>query len=311
MALDLVGFGEAMALFQPESGDLRHAAVAGIHVAGAELNLCAAAARTGLRVGFCSRVGADPLGGRVLDHAAAYAVSTELVAVDEDHPTGLFLKDVHPDGVRRVHYYRRGSAASMMDISDAHRALAVRPRMVAVSGITSALGPGPRRAVRTLLDVARSVGVLTAYDPNLRPALGDLDGQLAEARHLLPRVDYLLLGVDEAEPLFGTADPEQIFAAAGAAEVVLKAGAEGCWYATPSGPAHLPAQAATVVDPVGAGDAFGGGYLAARLSGADPARAAWLGSVLAAGVVAAHGDTDGLPEPRQAYALLTRAVTKR
>ncbi|WP_155370798.1 sugar kinase [Catellatospora vulcania] len=310
--LDIVGFGEAMALFQPFDGaDLRTAAQVGVHVAGAELNLCAAAARVGLRAGFCSRVGDDPLGTRVVDHAGSLGVDTGLVTVDAQRPTGLFLKDVRPDGVRRVHYYRRGSAASAMSGDDVARLLADPPRLVAVSGITSALGEGPRAAVRALLHRARAAGTTVAFDPNLRPALGDVDGQLAEARALLPHVDVLLLGLDEAEPLFGTADPASIFraaAAAGVRETVLKAGADGCYHATDAGFAHLPTAASTVVDPVGAGDAFGGGYLAARLRGAAPSGAAWLGSRLAAGVVAADGDTDGLPAADTARALLCDAV---
>lgn len=312
--LDIVGFGEAMALFQPFDGaDLRTAAQVGVHVAGAELNLCAAAARAGLRAGFCSRVGDDPLGDRVVDHARSLGVDTALVAVDASRPTGLFLKDVQPDGVRRVHYYRKGSAASAMSDDDAARLLIDPPRLVAVSGITSALGEGPRSAVRTLLRRARTGATLVAFDPNLRMALGDLDGQVAEARALLPHVDILLLGLDEAEPILGANDPESIFKAATAAgvrETVLKAGADGCYHAADAGITHLPTAASTVVDPVGAGDAFGGGYLAARLRGAAPAAAAWLGSRLAAGVVAAHGDTDGLPAPETARALLRDALDR-
>ncbi|MBB5874468.1 2-dehydro-3-deoxygluconokinase [Allocatelliglobosispora scoriae] len=313
--LDVVGFGEAMVLMQPPIGaDLRSSAQLGVHVAGAELNLCAAVARVGLAAGLCSRVGADPLGERVADHARALGVDTGLVLVDPDHPTGLFLKDVRPDGERRVHYYRRGSAASTMDSADARRLLAARPAVVAVSGITAALGPGPLRGVRTLLREARAAGTAVAFDPNLRPALGDLDGQIALARELLASADYLLIGVEEAEAILGTADPAAVFRAASAAgvgETVLKAGADGCYHADGDRIVHLPSAASTVVDPVGGGDAFGGGYLAARLRGASPAGAAWLGSRLAAGVVAAAGDTDGLPDGATARALLARVVPRK
>ncbi|NUR72306.1 MAG: sugar kinase [Hamadaea sp.] len=307
---DLVGFGEAMVLFQPD-GALRTATHATVHVAGAELNLCAAAARAGLRTAYCSRVGADPLGEKVLDHAASFGIATDLVTTDADRPTGLFLKDVRPDGVRRVHYYRRGSAASALSTQDVQRALAARPRMVAVSGITSALSDSAREAVRTLLAQARAFGVQVAYDPNLRPALGDLDAQIAEARDLLPHVSMLLIGADEAEPLFGTSDPAAVFRAAraaGVAETVLKAGPEGCWYADGDAPAHLPSAATSVVDPVGAGDAFAGAYLAGRARGANPAGAAWLAGQFAAAIVARPGDTDGLPSAAEAEALVAAAL---
>ena len=287
--LELAGFGEAMVLFEAES--LATARSVDVHVAGAELNLCAAAARLGIATALCTRVGADPLGARVLASLDDLGVSTALAITDPDHPTGLFLKDVRPDGERRVHYYRRGSAASTMDIADADRLLAARPALVAISGITAALGPGPRAAVLSLAPRVR-----IAFDPNLRPALGPLDEQVDIARLVLPHVDILLLGLDEAELIFGSTDVFSFFPG----EVILKAGPEGVYHRD----GHLPSYATEVVDPVGAGDAFAGGYLAARLRGATPAAAAHVGSVLAAGVVAAHGDTTGLPDPESARALL-------
>ncbi|GAA3455077.1 hypothetical protein GCM10018962_69100 [Dactylosporangium matsuzakiense] len=220
----------------------------------------------------------------------------------------MFFKELGADGARRVHYYRSGSAASRMSAVDAGRALAARPRLAVVSGLTAALGPGPRSAVQHLALGADVV----ALDPNLRPHLPPVDDLLLT---LLPQVTYLLLGLDEAGPLFGTTEPAQVFRrarSAGVREVALKAGADGCYHADdgPAGFAHLPSAATTVADPVGAGDAFAGGYLAARLVGAGPRGAAWLGSRLAAAVVATPGDTEGLPSAAEAAALLAAALSR-
>ncbi|HEV7706903.1 MAG TPA: sugar kinase [Asanoa sp.] len=308
-APDIVGLGEAMVLFQPAGGEpLETCSAASVHVAGAELNLLAAAARAGARAAFCSKVGEDPFGRRVRAAAAALGVDTDLVATDPGFPTGVFFKDVRPDGARRVHYYRAGSAASTMDEADADRALTVAPRLVAVSGLTAALGAGPERAVVRLAREAHARGVAVALDPNLRPGLRPV-GEMLIA--LLPYTGYLVLGQDEAPALFGTDEPVEVFArarAAGVGEVVLKAGADGCYYATGDGPAHLPTAAVRVVDPVGAGDAFAGGYLAARLAGIDTRGAAWLGSQFAAGVVATMGDTEGLPDWARAQELVASAA---
>jgi 2-dehydro-3-deoxygluconokinase len=305
--IDVAGFGEAMALFQAPPGvGLDAAPSVDVSVAGAELTVCAAVARLGLTASFVSRVGDDPLGRRVVAAATALGVGTDLVTVDPGRPTGLFLREALPDGRRRVHYYRAGSAASALDVDDASRLLAARPRVVVVSGITASLGPGPLAAVRRLADGAADF----ALDPNLRPALGPVEVQAARLRPLLPRVRYLLLGLDEAGPLFGVDEPDAVFAAAAAAgvgETVLKAGADGCH--VPG--AHVPALATPVVDPVGAGDAFAGGYLAGRLRGAPPAAAARLGAQLAAAVVARPGDTEGLPAPDTARALLDDALRLR
>ncbi|WP_433217679.1 sugar kinase [Dactylosporangium sp. CS-047395] len=301
----VVGLGEAMVLFQPADGRaLAECATASVHVAGAELNLLAAVRRAGVRAGFCSRVGADPFGERVVAAAERLGVETGLVGVDPGRPTGVFAKDVRGDGARRVYYYRSGSAASALDEQDAERALAAGPTVVAVSGLTAALGPGPRRAVRR---VAGAPGVHLALDPNLRPGLPPMTELLLE---LLPVTAWLLLGVEEARPLFGTSEPDEVFrraAAAGVGEVVLKGGADGCWFGEAGSPVHMPSAAVRIVDPVGAGDAFAGAYLGARLRGIGPRGAAWLGSRFAAGVIGAPGDTDGLPGADEAAALVADA----
>jgi 2-dehydro-3-deoxygluconokinase len=307
---DVVGIGEAMVLLQPAPGvPLDAAPSLTMSVAGAELTLCATVARLGLSAAFCTRVGADPLGRRIRAAAADLGVATDLVVTDDRRPTGLFLREALPDGRRRVHYYRAGSAASALDTADAERVLAARPRVVAVSGITAALGAGPRRAVFAVAAGARDAGVRLALDPNLRPALGPVEHQAATVRDLLPYADFLLLGTDEAGPVFGVDDPAEVFAAAeraGVGETVLKAGADGCLL---PGGVHVPAYPAEVVDPVGAGDAFAGAYLAARLRGAGPVESARLGARVAAGVVATAGDTEGLPAPGDRTVVVPAAVT--
>jgi 2-dehydro-3-deoxygluconokinase len=79
--------------------------------------------------------------------------------------------------------------------------------------------------------------------------------------------------------------------AAGVREIVVKLGAAGCLVAGPNGAAvRVPAvPGVAVVDTTAAGDAFNGGYLAARLRGAEPQAAAREGNALAAEVVAAPG----------------------
>jgi 2-dehydro-3-deoxygluconokinase len=307
--VDVVGFGEAMALFRAPAGvGLDVAATVAVDVAGAELNLCAAVARLGLRAAFASRVGDDPLGRRVRAHAHQLGVDTGLVTVDATRPTGLFLREALPDGQRRVHYYRAGSAAAALDAGDAARVLAARPRMVVASGITASLGPAPLAAVTALATGARDAGSRFVLDPNLRPALGPIEDQVERLRALLAYADVLILGLDEAGPLFGTEDPGGVVAAAGACEVVVKAGANGCFVPYAGEIVHLSSVAADVVDPVGAGDAFAGGYLAGRLRGAEPVAAARLGSRLAAGVVARPGDVAGLPDTATAATLLAEAL---
>lgn len=260
--VDVVGVGEAMVLLQtPPGARLSTAASADILVAGAEFNVCAAVARLGGVAVFASAVGDDPFGRRVLGDARAHGIRTDLVSVDPGRPTGVFFKEIRADGARRVYYYyRRGSAAAAMDETAAPRILAVRPRAIVVSGLTAALGAGPARLVAALCAGTARAGAMLVLDPNLRPALGDPADVVATLRPLLRHVDLLVLGRDESGALLDATAPDAAFAAArtaGVAEVVLKGGPDGLWYAGPDGrPRHLPSAAVRVRDPVGAGDAL-------------------------------------------------------
>jgi ribokinase len=79
--------------------------------------------------------------------------------------------------------------------------------------------------------------------------------------------------------------------AAGFPEVALKLGADGALIATGAHPGgvSVPAEPVTVVDPTGAGDAFGGAYMASRALGHAPVAAAQRAVRAAARIVATAG----------------------
>ncbi|MDJ1645435.1 sugar kinase, partial [Streptomyces pakalii] len=234
----------------------------------------------------------------------------DLIHVDPVRPTGLFLRETPDSGERQVTYYRAGSAASALDEDRAQLLTPPRaPRALVVSGLTASLGEGPRRLMRRLVMQAAAAGTSVVLDANLRPALGTEEAVRTMAP-LLPYVDLLVLGDDESGPLLGVTEPADVLSAArdaGATETVLKGGERGCWL-WDDGVRHIPAHPTRAVDTVGAGDAFLGAYLAARLCAAPATDAARLGARIAAGVVARTGDTDGLPDPSTATALLRRTL---
>ncbi|MCM3659778.1 sugar kinase [Georgenia satyanarayanai] len=310
--LDVVGVGEPMLLLQADPPTtLTTATSVSVDVAGAEYNVCAAVARLGGRTALLTRLGDDVAGRRVLAELSRLGISADLVDIDPERPTGLFLRETPPDGSRQVAYYRRGSAAAAMIPTDAARLWSDRvPRAVVLSGITAALGPGPRSLLEAVAARAQEHGIAVVVDANLRPGLGQVEAAVATLRRILPRTDLLVLGDDESGPLLGATTPDDVLAAAaraGVGETVLKGGERGSWYLGEDGvPHHCPTRATDVVDTVGAGDAFLGGYLGARLAGAPAGGAAWLGSELAAAVIAVPGDTGGLPSGPAAASLLTK-----
>lgn len=74
--------------------------------------------------------------------------------------------------------------------------------------------------------------------------------------------------------------------------VCLTLGAAGCLVATAAGVTALPGlELSGSLDPVGAGDSFAAGWLAALAAGREPAKAAWLGAYAAAVTVQQQGQT--------------------
>jgi 2-dehydro-3-deoxygluconokinase len=304
--IDLLGIGEAMVLLAPAGADsLDSAGQLQVTVAGAELNACASVAALGGRSALLTRLGDDPLS----QHVVAGARSLRVAIIAErarGEQVGVFFKQHETGDARSVYYYRSTSAAARMEPTLLRLATGVRARAILVSGLTAALGDGPERLIAAAADA--DIAPRLVVDANLRPRLGRLERSVSAVLRLLPRTWILALGRDEGELLFHTDDPARIAAEAlqrGCIEVVVKDGERGAFWFDHHGDAHhVPPVPVAAVDTVGAGDAFTGSYAWGRLEGYDRPSSALLASRVAARVVGAHGDTEGLPAPSERGGLL-------
>ena len=289
---DVLAIGETMlsliALGGPLATATRFVATHG----GAESNACVGLARSGIGAAWVSRLGTDAPGDRIVGALEREGIDLRWVRRDPDRPTGLMLRDT----VGAVRYYRSGSAASALAPEALDDVPVEQARAVLVTGITALIGPGPREAAIRLLDRARGLRV---FDPNLRPGLWGSERAHELLLPLVERCQLLLAGEMELRTLIGEVPLEDLAhrcQALGPREVVIKRGAAGVTALDPNGGWHDHAPSQTPdVDPVGAGDAFNAGYLAARLQ-AEPVDAALRkGAACGAAVASSIGDVDGFP----------------
>jgi 2-dehydro-3-deoxygluconokinase len=323
---DAVCIGETMAVLVPEQpGPLEQAEVFRRGVGGAESNVACGLAGLGVSASWISRVGADGFGRHIVTQLAQRGVDTSAVAVDPHRPTGLYVKEIGQDGGHsKLHYYRSDSAASMLspESLDAPEAatLLSKARLIHLTGITAALGfragrNGGRRLVEAVLD-RRRPGQLVSFDLNWRPGMWHrLDGDSQRPADILAelanRADVVLLGADEAEALFGTDDPQRLRALLPDPRVlVVKDSGHRVTAFDDEGVVTEPALAVEVVEPIGAGDAFAAGYLAALLRGYDQRRRLRLGHVCAASVLMVDGDHCPPPTPGLLTALLDSSASQ-
>lgn len=296
--VELVTAGEAMAVAMPEPGRrLRHTTSLTLGAGGAELNAAIAAARLGISTGWISRLGADELGHLVLSRARAEGVDVSLVSIDADASTGFYLRErlgVHV----RAHYMRRGSAASLLQPTDITPDCLDGARILHVSGILPALSAGSLDFARELVSRAHESGVVVSFDVNYREKLWPAEAALRFCEEILPLVDILFLSDEEADQLWGRSDAglAKELRDGGPDEVVLKRGRDGAVLLDSQGALEAPAFDVPVLDTVGAGDAFAGGYLAARLRGLDREERLRTASALGAWAVMTVGDYEGLPD---------------
>ncbi|MFF1571586.1 sugar kinase [Leifsonia sp. NPDC058292] len=290
--------GEAMVVLFPDGGQpLADATTFGSDTGGAEFNVATSVARMGVPTAWISRLGDDGFGERIRRAAADAGLDTSAVEIDAERPTGLYVKEAKggPDGLStRMHYYRRDSAASAIGpdlFATPAAAAALRDsRIVHTSGITPALSPSSAAAVSGLRS-AVGAETIVSVDLNYRPQLWQ--GRTAEAlTALVSQADLLFAGLDEAETHFGHSDTERLFAENPAlSTLVLKDDVRRATSVTRDGETtHVPCLTVEVVEPVGAGDAFAAGYLAALAEGRDEVACLRLGHAVAALTLIVAGD---------------------
>jgi 2-dehydro-3-deoxygluconokinase len=298
---DVCCVGETMVVLAPEpAGALGDADLLRRGVGGAESNLACYLAGLDLRVGWVSRLGADPFGAHVRDTLSAAGVDCTLTETDPDAPTGVYFKDPG----RSVYYYRRGSAASRMDRTVWGAVADVGTRYVHVSGITAALSESCADLLAYLLADRPVKGAVVSFDVNYRPALWKPAVAGPALAALANKADLVFVGLDEAATLWGATTPDDVRAALpGPATLVVKDGDVGATSYGPDGSVFVAAPRVTVVEPVGAGDAFAAGYLFGALRGLDAGARLSIGHRVAAVALGTAGDFAPPPSPE---ALLTK-----
>lgn len=295
--VDLAALGETMATFVRVSAPDRYR----LCTAGAESNVVSGMAQLRCRTQWWSRLGDDELGAFVDESVAAHGVD---VVVDRDpgRPTASCVKEVRPSG-SRMRYYRRGSAASRLDLLDVTPLLEV-PRLH-LTGVTPALSPENCGVVEFLLRERGAGG--TSFDINYRPVLWDGPDHAASVLVPLARMaDTVFIGEDEAEALLGSADDDVVADAlltGNGQELVLKRGPDEATLITGDARVSEPAHRVDVVDVTGAGDAFAAGFLTATAWEWEPRGRLRLGHFLASRVIGVTGDVGPAVDPGELAAV--------
>jgi fructokinase len=231
---------------------------------GGAFNTARTLARLGLASALLGRLSGDGF-GRMLRSCLDADGVTPGIPEPSDAPTTLAAAEIDPSGAARYGFYLAGTAAA--DLEYPVLAAALPPGVTAVHVGTLGLVMEPvGSAAEQLISRDMPPGALVMVDPNCRPgAIGDRAAYLARIGRILRRADVVKVSVED----LGYLAPGVPAAAAAAALL----GEGPALVLVTDGPrparAFLPGQEITVgipevqvVDTIGAGDAFGGAFLA-------------------------------------------------
>lgn len=233
-------------------------------LAGAPFNVAVAIDRLGDPVNLISAVGRDDRGTRALHHLRSIGFSAEYVKVLDGLSTGV--AEVHIDAHDNPSYsIPRPAAFDSLAINeeDSQKISTLHPKWIYFGTLTQT----SRQNEELLSALTRQYpGISRFYDLNLRDGHWNFPLVQRLARH----VTVLKLNQAEAQELFAR-ESTDIFSLDqfcsswssryGIAIICITLGSQGCAVYSEGKMSVVPGFPVTVVDTVGAGDAFTAGFL--------------------------------------------------
>lgn len=234
------------------------------HLGGGPFTTARALARLDVPVRWVGRLSADVFGRRL--RAALADDGVDLGAVDvTDDPTTLALAELDGAGHAAYRFYLAGTSVPGLTPERA-AALVPEPGAAVHVGTLGLVLEPLALATEALVERAVAVGSLVMCDPNVRPAvIGDRAAYLERLHRVVAASQVVKASDDDLAWVFPGLHP--VAAASrllegGPAVVFVTRGGAGVEVLTAHGHAHVPAAPVSVVDTIGAGDAFGAGVLA-------------------------------------------------
>jgi fructokinase len=260
---------------------------------GGPYNAARTLARLGAETMFLDRLADDGFGRLLRERLTGEGV---VLGVPEPtgKPTTLAVAALDPAGAASYRFYLEGTSAADLGYETLRKSLPPDVSALHVGSLGLLMEPVGSAIERLVLTDAPA-GALVLLDPNWRPsAVTDRDAYWRRIAGVARRADIVKASVEDLDYLYPGLPPAE------AARVLLDAGP--ALVLVTDGPrpgrAFLPdtvlaeaVPAVTIADTIGAGDAFGGGFLAwwtaHGLGRADLHRADQVGQALKAAVAVA------------------------
>jgi fructokinase len=231
---------------------------------GGPFNTARTMGRLGARPVFLGRLSGDRFGQLLREGLSEDGV---MLAVPQpaDAPTTLAVVDLDAAGAARYRFYLAGTSASDLDYSTLSAALP-KPLSALHVGSLALLMEPIASSIERLITTGVPPDTIVMIDPNCRPeAISDQQAYRARLARIMRQADVVKVSAEDLAYLFPGAPART--AAAGLLEqgpvlVLLTDGPRPAWAFLPEQELNAEVPEVPVVDTIGAGDAFGGAFLA-------------------------------------------------
>lgn len=243
----------------------QHIEEIGLVPGGDAVNQALTLSKFGVHAGLAACVGADEIGEMLLRTLRSRGVETACTEILPGEPTTVAIVLVGKDGERNI--VAKAGAHTKLCRESALRTLTSSVRALSIGSFFSCPDLEDD-GMEVLLRTAQEKGILTFADMSSdKRGLG-----FSGIARFLPYLDYFLPSLYDAEYLTGKREKSEIaevFLQAGVRHVLIKCGAEGCYYQDAVQRGGISAVPVSPVDTTGAGDTFVATFLYRTLSG-DP-----------------------------------------
>lgn len=291
------------------------------YVGGSPTNISVGGRRLGLKTSLLTAVGNDPVGQFILDFLNNEGVETKFIPTKSDNRTSAVVLGIEPPNKFPLVYYRDNCADINLTIDDVLNSPINDCKVFQFAGTNLSKEPS-RSATMFAAERAKQSGAKVVFDVDFRPdQWHDVRAFGVQARAVLPLVDVVIGTEDEInaamldDPTKMSLTHSQISDTKVEGDsrsniqkmlentlkaVVEKVGAEGAKIHLPNGEIiEALGFPVDIYNILGAGDAFGAGFIYGYVNDWGWYKSARLGNACGAIVVTEHGCANFMPTMEQ------------
>jgi len=231
---------------------------------GSPYNAARSLARLGAETTFLGRLAGDGLGRLLRDRLVADGAAIG-VPEPSSRPTTLAVATLDQAGSADYAFYLDGTAGADLDYATLKQALPAAVTALHVGDLGLVMEP-VGTAIERLIRGDVTAGTLVLFDPNCRPsAVRDHEAYRRRVGVIAGHADIVKASTEDLGYLYPDVPPEKAAMAllgGGPSVVLVTDGPRPARAFLPDSVLTEEVPSVTVVDTIGAGDAFGGGFLA-------------------------------------------------